>query len=84
MEQHFGYVAQGDNIVCKLRKGIYSLKQSLRVWFDKFNHIVSEVGFQKCYPDNFVFIRRIFSDTVILADYIDDILLTKSDNDGKS
>jgi len=30
MEQPQGYIAQGENIVCRLRKAIYGLKQSLR------------------------------------------------------
>ena len=30
MEQPLGYVAQGENNICHLRKAIYELKQSLR------------------------------------------------------
>jgi len=30
MEQSPGYVAQGENMVCKLKKMIYGIKQSLR------------------------------------------------------
>ena len=38
MEQPPGYVAQGESHkVCRLKKAIYGLKQSLRAWFDKFS-----------------------------------------------
>ncbi|KAL0454779.1 UNVERIFIED_CONTAM: Retrovirus-related Pol polyprotein from transposon RE2 [Sesamum latifolium] len=42
MEQHPGYVAQGEKqrMVCKLKKAIYGLKQSLRAWFDRLNRII--------------------------------------------
>ena len=46
--EQLGHVAQGENMVCKLKKTTYGLKQSPRVWFDKFNCIIAEVGFQKC------------------------------------
>ena len=35
MEQHLSYVAQGENMVFKLKKMINDLNQSLRVRFDK-------------------------------------------------
>jgi len=69
-------------MVCKLKKAIYDLKQSLRAWFDKFNYIISELGFQKCYYDHSVFIRRTYSAIVILDVYVDGILLTESDVNG--
>ena len=48
MEQPPGYVAQGENLICRLRKVIYGLKQSPRAWFDKFSKVISNVGFQRC------------------------------------
>jgi len=46
MEQPPRYVAQRENMLCKLKKAIYGLKQSPEPgWFDKFSRIISEVGF---------------------------------------
>ncbi|XP_020258624.1 uncharacterized protein LOC109835036 [Asparagus officinalis] len=43
MEQPPRYVAQGENIIYRLRKAIYGLKQSPRAWFDKFSKVISSV-----------------------------------------
>jgi len=45
MEQPPVYVVKRGNMLCMLKKAIYDLKQNLRVWFDKFSRIISEVGF---------------------------------------
>ena len=45
MEQPPGFVAQGESsgLVCRLRKSLYGLKQSPRVWFGKFSNVVCNV-----------------------------------------
>ena len=41
MEQPPGFVAQGESgLVCKLRRSLYSLKQSPRAWFSRFSLVV--------------------------------------------
>jgi len=52
MEQPPRYVAQGENVVCKLKKAIYGLKQSPRTWFDKFSVIAVADGFRRCNVDH--------------------------------
>ncbi|KAL0350143.1 UNVERIFIED_CONTAM: Retrovirus-related Pol polyprotein from transposon RE1 [Sesamum radiatum] len=81
MEQPPGYVAQGEKqrMVCKLKKAIYGLKQSPRAWFDKFSRIIGEFGFSRCQADHSVFVQTTTSGMVILAVYVDDILITGSD-----
>ena len=77
IEQPPGYVAQGENIVCRLRKAIYRLKQSPRAWFKKFSMVISGIRCAQCHSNYSVFVRRTKSSTVILAVYVDDILLTR-------
>ncbi|KAK4391658.1 Retrovirus-related Pol polyprotein from transposon RE2 [Sesamum angolense] len=81
MEQPPGYVAQGEKqrMVCKLKKAIYGLKQSPRAWFDKFSRIIGEFGFSRCQADHSVFVQTTTSGMVVLAVYVDDILITGSD-----
>ena len=45
-EQPPGFIAQGKNYVCLLRKAIYGLNQSPRAWFQKFNQVVLDNGFR--------------------------------------
>ncbi|KAL0423678.1 UNVERIFIED_CONTAM: Retrovirus-related Pol polyprotein from transposon RE1 [Sesamum radiatum] len=84
MEQPPGYVAQGEKqrMVCKLKKAIYGLKQSPRAWFDKFSRIIGEFGFSRCQADYSVFVQTTKTGMVVLAVYVDDILITGSDIDG--
>ncbi|KAK4380940.1 Retrovirus-related Pol polyprotein from transposon RE2 [Sesamum angolense] len=81
MEQPTGYVAQGEKqrMVCKLKKAIYGLEQSPRAWFDKFSRIIGEFGFSRCQADHSVFVQTTTSGMVVLAVYVDDILITGSD-----
>ena len=73
------YITEGENTVCRLRKAIYGLKQSPRSWFEKFNMVISGIGFARCHSDHSVFVRRTKSGSVILTVYVD-ILLTGSDS----
>ena len=41
IEQPPEFVAQGESgLVCRLRRSLYGLKQSPRVWFDRFSSMV--------------------------------------------
>lgn len=46
MEQPPGFVAQGEssNMVCRLRRSLYGLKQSPRAWFGHFRTVVQQFG----------------------------------------
>ncbi|KAL0373180.1 UNVERIFIED_CONTAM: Retrovirus-related Pol polyprotein from transposon RE1 [Sesamum calycinum] len=81
MEQPPDYVAQGkkQRMVCKLKKAIYGLKQRPRAWFDKFSRIIGEFGFPQCQADHLVFVQNTGLDMVVLAIYVDDIMITGSD-----
>lgn len=68
--------------MCKLRKAIYSLKQSSRTWFDKFNKVVIATSFPRFHFDHSVSIRCSSSESVVLIVYTDDIKLIGSDSRG--
>ncbi|KAL0288861.1 UNVERIFIED_CONTAM: Retrovirus-related Pol polyprotein from transposon RE1 [Sesamum angustifolium] len=68
-----------QRMVCKLKKAIYGLKQSPSAWFDKFSRIIGEFGFLRCQIDHSVFVQTTKSGMVVLAVYVDDILITGSD-----
>jgi len=81
MEQSPGYVAQGKQ-KSSSQEGHIGLKQSSRVWFEKFRLTISVIGFHRCHSYYFVFVQRTKSYIVVLAVYIDDFSLTGSDSAG--
>ena len=55
MEQPLSFVAQGESgLVCRLRRSLYDLKQSPRVWFNRFSSVVQEFGMFRNTTDHFV------------------------------
>jgi len=78
MEQPPGYVAQGEIKVCHLKNAIYDLKQSLRACL-RSSVSPSLALIFTCILDYSVFVQHTKAGTVILAAYVDDILLTNSD-----
>ncbi|GKV01836.1 hypothetical protein SLEP1_g14354 [Rubroshorea leprosula] len=68
--------------VCKLRRALYGLKQSLRAWFAKFSAIVSEFGFSSSPYGTALFIRKIAQGMILLLLYVDDMIITRDDISG--
>ncbi|KAL0316573.1 UNVERIFIED_CONTAM: hypothetical protein Sradi_5535500 [Sesamum radiatum] len=65
--------------VCKFKKTIYDLKQSPRAWFDKLCYIIDQFGFLWCQANQLAFVQTKESSIVVLAIYVDDILITGGD-----
>ena len=84
MEQPPGFVAQGEfGLVCRLRRSLYGLKQSPRAWFSHFSSVVQEFGMFRNIADHSVFYHHNSSrQCIYLAVYVDDIVITGSDQDG--
>ena len=81
MEQPPRYVAQGESSkVCFLQKAIYGLKQSPRARFAKFSGLLAAFGFTSCAADPTVLSKKTKGGLVILAVYVDDIILSGSDD----
>jgi len=59
-----------DNFVCKLRKGLYGLKQAGRVWYNHICQILINQGLRPCTGvDPCVFVNK--AGDVIMALYVD-------------
>lgn len=79
MEQPKGFASKDSNLVCKLQKSIYGLKQSPRYWNQKFVYFLTTFGFKQLNADKCVFYSRIDNLDVYLALYVDDgLILCKS------
>lgn len=73
MSQPDGF-AEGD-LVCKLNKSIYGLKQASRMWNDRFHHDVIKLGFKRSEYDYCLYAIQNNNITVYLLLYVDDLIL---------
>ncbi|XXG55025.1 hypothetical protein AAC387_Pa03g2762 [Persea americana] len=67
------------NMVCKLIKFIYGLKQASRQWYYKFHQVIISFGFEINAVDNCVYHKFSGSKHIFLILYVDDILLVTND-----
>ena len=80
MKQPEGYAIPGKkNIVCKLNKSIYGLKQAAKVWNDQLDEILKNYHFQKGEADPCLYIKHNKEGIIFLVVYVDDFLLAGRD-----
>ena len=77
MRQPEGFIVQGkEDMVCKLNKGVYGLKQSGRVWHQTLKRELEKIGFKPGDADPSVFFRYGENNSIEIAGwYVDDGLL---------
>ena len=76
MEQPEGFeVNQGKDQVCLLKKSLYGLKQSPRLWNKRFHQFMKKQNFLRSEHDSCVYVKRVESGWVYLLLYVDDMLL---------
>lgn len=64
------------NLVCRLKKSLYGLRQASREWFAKLLVELQHQGNIQSKNDYSLFIKRLDSDLIIAAVYVDNIILT--------
>uniref|UniRef100_A0A1X7STM5 Reverse transcriptase Ty1/copia-type domain-containing protein n=1 Tax=Amphimedon queenslandica TaxID=400682 RepID=A0A1X7STM5_AMPQE len=74
-----GYVREGkEQLVCKLKKSFYGLKQSSRCWNTVFKNHMESINFNQCSAEPCIFVRRGGKDLSITAVYVDDLIVITS------
>ncbi|CAL1360644.1 unnamed protein product [Linum trigynum] len=68
-----------DNLVCKLKKSLYGLKQASRQWFAKLTSSLLQHGFSQSASDYSLFTKWVHGRIVVLLVYVDDIILGGAD-----
>ncbi|KAL4319722.1 hypothetical protein GQ457_18G015860 [Hibiscus cannabinus] len=80
MKQPEGFSSSdGENLVCKLKKSIYGLKQASLQWYLKFHEVISSFGFVENIMDQCIYQKVSGSKICFLILYVDDILLATND-----
>jgi Reverse transcriptase (RNA-dependent DNA polymerase) len=76
IDQPEGFSVEGkEQLVCKLKKSIYGLKQASQQWYIKFNTIITSFIFKKNTVDHCIYQKISGSKFIYLVLYVDDILL---------
>lgn len=69
-----------EHLVHKLLKALYDLRQAPRAWYAKLNLCLEKLGFARCPHEHDVYTRKDGKESMIIAVYVDDLLVTGSSN----
>ncbi|XP_049405441.1 F-box/FBD/LRR-repeat protein At1g13570-like [Solanum stenotomum] len=68
-----------DYRICRLKKSLYGLKQSPRVWFGKFTKSMKAFGYTQRNTYHTLFLKRQQGKIIALIVYVDDLVVTGID-----
>jgi hypothetical protein len=66
------------NLVCKLKRVLYELKQVSKIWYDIIHKFLIDLGFKRSDSDHAIFIFKAGNKTIFLVMYVNDLLLFES------
>jgi hypothetical protein len=82
IKQPEGFVVKGKKeLVCKLKKSLYGLKQSPRMWYQKFYTYILGLGFVRSRADHCVYSKQVGNHFIYVVLYVDDMLLVGNNVD---
>jgi len=70
-----------SNLLFRLKKSLYSLKQAPRAWYEKIVWFFLTLAFKHCELDNSICVLHHNGDTLIVALYVDDLIITGNNVD---
>jgi hypothetical protein len=68
-------------LVCKLKKSLYGLKQSPRMWYQKFDTYILGLRFVRSRDDHCVYSKKVGNHFIYVVFYVDDMLLVGNNMD---
>ena len=82
MKQPEGFMVKGKKeLACRLKKSLYGLKQSPRMWYQKFDTYIRGLGFTRSKEDHCFYFKLIGDHVIYLVLYVDDMLLIGNDKE---
>jgi Reverse transcriptase (RNA-dependent DNA polymerase) len=76
MSQPEGFIKEGmENLVCRLHKSLYRLKQAGRTWYLKLNESLIGMGFRRCTADYSIYYKEDGTTKIIISVYVNDLIL---------
>jgi hypothetical protein len=76
MKQPKSFVVKGKKeLVCKVKKSMYGLKKSLRIWYQNFDTYYLGLGFTRRKYDHYVYFKLVRDHFIYMVMYVDDMLL---------
>lgn len=66
---------RGKQLVCRLNRSLYGLKQASRAWNARFHSFVERLGFRRSSSDPCLYVKGRGCNQVILVLYVDDLLV---------
>ena len=76
MKQPEGFSVKGKKeLVCKLKRSLYGLKQSPRMWYQKFDTYIQGLGFVRSKVDHYLYYKQVGEHFIYVVLYVDDMLL---------
>jgi hypothetical protein len=78
MQQPQGYEQGGPNVVCRLKRTLYGLRQAPRAWHMRLKEELGLLGFEASEADAALFSGIVDGERVYLVVWVDDILIAAS------
>lgn len=69
---------QGKDLVCRLHRSLYGLKQASRAWNERFDEFIQKLKFVRSPNDQCLYVRGTGREQIIVVLYVDDILVVGS------
>jgi hypothetical protein len=81
MEQPEGFTQEGEQLVCKLHKSLYGLKQSPRAWNQKLDVFLKSIKFVRSDADFSGYVAQVGDVKFFIVVYVDDFILVCDNKD---
>jgi hypothetical protein len=81
MHQPEGYHEGTDNLVCKLNKSLYGLKQGANEWNRKLHDTLSQHNFRQSPNDPCLYTKKVNSDWMFLSIHVDDLIVASTSDE---